>query len=195
MGAPCIRRFSSAGYIAKAEEYFSVKSRSELMFEKQSERHGLASRVTPARELLEKGGRAGISRAGFPSDPISLPLLPPGLQLLGMGTGEEQLYEHIKPVVDNANFIVKHMREKNSYNEVGAMSMRAAKGAPCAHCAPNAHLLASSSGEGQLEPGGPDPGSPLPLPHHPHASGGHTLDLPHGHLQPPTTAALCWRPL
>uniref|UniRef100_A0A672UZP4 Cholinergic receptor nicotinic delta subunit n=1 Tax=Strigops habroptila TaxID=2489341 RepID=A0A672UZP4_STRHB len=43
-GAPCIRRFSSAGYIAKAEEYFSVKSRSELMFEKQSERHGLASR-------------------------------------------------------------------------------------------------------------------------------------------------------
>uniref|UniRef100_A0A8C6JAN0 ACHD protein n=1 Tax=Melopsittacus undulatus TaxID=13146 RepID=A0A8C6JAN0_MELUD len=50
-GAPCIRRFSSAGYIAKAEEYFSVKSRSELMFEKQSERHGLASRVTPAREL------------------------------------------------------------------------------------------------------------------------------------------------
>uniref|UniRef100_A0A8B9QJP8 Cholinergic receptor nicotinic delta subunit n=1 Tax=Apteryx owenii TaxID=8824 RepID=A0A8B9QJP8_APTOW len=49
-GAPCIRRCSSAGYIAKAEEYFSVKSRSELMFEKQSERHGLASRVTPACE-------------------------------------------------------------------------------------------------------------------------------------------------
>uniref|UniRef100_A0A8C9F8J0 Cholinergic receptor nicotinic delta subunit n=1 Tax=Pavo cristatus TaxID=9049 RepID=A0A8C9F8J0_PAVCR len=49
-GAPCIRRCSSAGYIAKAEEYYSVKSRSELMFEKQSERHGLASRVTPARE-------------------------------------------------------------------------------------------------------------------------------------------------
>uniref|UniRef100_A0A8C3XEG5 Cholinergic receptor nicotinic delta subunit n=1 Tax=Cyanoderma ruficeps TaxID=181631 RepID=A0A8C3XEG5_9PASS len=49
-GAPCIRRCSSAGYIAKAEEYFSVKSRSELMFEKQSERHGLTSRVTPARE-------------------------------------------------------------------------------------------------------------------------------------------------
>uniref|UniRef100_A0A8C5U8I8 Cholinergic receptor nicotinic gamma subunit n=1 Tax=Malurus cyaneus samueli TaxID=2593467 RepID=A0A8C5U8I8_9PASS len=48
--APCIRRCSSAGYIAKAEEYFSVKSRSELMFEKQSERHGLTSRVTPARE-------------------------------------------------------------------------------------------------------------------------------------------------
>uniref|UniRef100_A0A8B9FAG5 Cholinergic receptor nicotinic delta subunit n=1 Tax=Amazona collaria TaxID=241587 RepID=A0A8B9FAG5_9PSIT len=81
-GAPCIRRFSSAGYIAKAEEYFSVKSRSELMFEKQSERHGLASRVTPARELLGKGGR------------------------------------------------------KNSYNEVGAMSMRGAEGAPCARCDP-----------------------------------------------------------
>ncbi|NXI51902.1 ACHD protein, partial [Chloroceryle aenea] len=85
-GAPCIRRCSSAGYIAKAEEYFSVKSRSELMFEKQSERHGLASRVTPAR--------------------LALP-----------DAGEEQLYEHIKPVVDSANFIVKHIQEKNSYNE------------------------------------------------------------------------------
>nr|XP_047932713.1 acetylcholine receptor subunit delta isoform X1 [Anser cygnoides] len=85
-GAPCIRRCSSAGYIAKAEEYYSVKSRSELMFEKQSERHGLASRVTPAR-------------------------------LAPAGTSEEQLYEHLKPAVDGANFIVKHMREKNSYNE------------------------------------------------------------------------------
>ncbi|XP_068262378.1 acetylcholine receptor subunit delta isoform X3 [Nyctibius grandis] len=85
-GAPCIRRCSSAGYIAKAEEYFSVKSRSELMFEKQSERHGLASRITPAR-------------------------------LAPMDVGEEQPYEHIKPIVDDANFIVKHMREKNSYNE------------------------------------------------------------------------------
>uniref|UniRef100_A0A8C5U8W8 Cholinergic receptor nicotinic gamma subunit n=1 Tax=Malurus cyaneus samueli TaxID=2593467 RepID=A0A8C5U8W8_9PASS len=51
--APCIRRCSSAGYIAKAEEYFSVKSRSELMFEKQSERHGLTSRVTPARDAQD----------------------------------------------------------------------------------------------------------------------------------------------
>lgn len=45
-----IRRSSSIGYIVKAEEYYTVKSRSELMFEKQSERHGLASRVTPASE-------------------------------------------------------------------------------------------------------------------------------------------------
>lgn len=72
-GAPCIRRFSSAGYIAKAEEYFSVKSRSELMFEKQSERHGLASRVTPAREPQPlrgdtgKSGRMGLSGGGNPS--------------------------------------------------------------------------------------------------------------------------------
>ncbi|KFW72166.1 Acetylcholine receptor subunit delta, partial [Pygoscelis adeliae] len=93
--APCIRRCSSAGYIAKAEEYFSVKSRSELMFEKQSERHGLASRVTPAREPRPLCGDRGK----------------------GGGAGEEQLYEHIKPVIDGANFIIKHMREKNSYNE------------------------------------------------------------------------------
>ncbi len=41
------RRSSSVGYIAQAEEYYSVKSRSELMFEKQSERHGMAARPTP----------------------------------------------------------------------------------------------------------------------------------------------------
>uniref|UniRef100_A0A669Q0V1 Cholinergic receptor nicotinic delta subunit n=1 Tax=Phasianus colchicus TaxID=9054 RepID=A0A669Q0V1_PHACC len=58
-GAPCIRRCSSAGYIAKAEEYYSVKSRSELMFEKQSERHGLSSRVTPAREPQPPCGNLG----------------------------------------------------------------------------------------------------------------------------------------
>lgn len=42
------RRSSSVGYIAKADEYYTVKSRSELMFEKQSERHGFTTRVTHA---------------------------------------------------------------------------------------------------------------------------------------------------
>ncbi|XP_057680846.1 acetylcholine receptor subunit delta-like isoform X1 [Corythoichthys intestinalis] len=42
------RRSSSAGYIASAEEYYSVKSRSDLMFEKQSGRHGLAARPAHA---------------------------------------------------------------------------------------------------------------------------------------------------
>lgn len=42
------RRSSSLGYIAGAEEYYSIKSRSELMFEKQSERHGFAKRPTHA---------------------------------------------------------------------------------------------------------------------------------------------------
>uniref|UniRef100_A0A8C3B1Y1 Cholinergic receptor, nicotinic, delta (muscle) n=1 Tax=Cyclopterus lumpus TaxID=8103 RepID=A0A8C3B1Y1_CYCLU len=47
------RRSSSVGYIASAEEYYSVKSRSELMFEKQSERHGLleSNRVIPSESL------------------------------------------------------------------------------------------------------------------------------------------------
>ncbi|XP_053246790.1 acetylcholine receptor subunit delta [Podarcis raffonei] len=83
-----IRRCSSVGYIAKAEEYFTVKSRSELMFEKQSERHGLASRITPARPN------------------------PHGVE----GT-QEQLYNEIKPAITGANFIVKHTRDKNDYNE------------------------------------------------------------------------------
>lgn len=47
-----VRRSSSLGYISKAEEYFSLKSRSDLMFEKQSERHGLARRLTTARGCL-----------------------------------------------------------------------------------------------------------------------------------------------
>lgn len=47
-----VRRSSSLGYISKAEEYFSLKSRSDLMFEKQSERHGLAQRLTTARGSL-----------------------------------------------------------------------------------------------------------------------------------------------
>lgn len=91
-GAPCIRRCSSAGYIAKAEEYFSVKSRSELMFEKQSERHGLTSRITPAREPQplpgtggRKGGRAGVSRIGSPSEPLSPPPLIPRFGATGHG--------------------------------------------------------------------------------------------------------------
>ncbi|TWW54292.1 Acetylcholine receptor subunit delta [Takifugu flavidus] len=44
-------RSSSVGSIASAEEYDSVKSRSELMFEKQSGRHG-----------LEKDNWSGIAR-------------------------------------------------------------------------------------------------------------------------------------
>uniref|UniRef100_A0A8D3BKX3 Acetylcholine receptor subunit delta n=1 Tax=Scophthalmus maximus TaxID=52904 RepID=A0A8D3BKX3_SCOMX len=83
------RRSSSVGYIAAAEEYYTVKSRSELMFEKQSVRHGLTTRSTPAAVVnpQEDGGLT------------------------------EQLYAEIKPAVDGANYIIKHMRNKNDYNE------------------------------------------------------------------------------
>ncbi|MBN3296678.1 ACHD protein, partial [Amia calva] len=83
------RRSSSVGYIAKADEYYSVKSRSELMFEKQSERHGMTARATPA--------------AVYKSNTE--------------GEVADQLYAEIKPAVTGANYIVKHMREKNDYNE------------------------------------------------------------------------------
>uniref|UniRef100_A0AAX7SKA9 Cholinergic receptor, nicotinic, delta (muscle) n=1 Tax=Astatotilapia calliptera TaxID=8154 RepID=A0AAX7SKA9_ASTCA len=78
------RRSSSVGYIAKADEYYTVKSRSELMFEKQSERHGFTTRVTHA---------ACTHRV------------------------TDQLYSEMKPAVDGANYIIKHMRNKNEYNE------------------------------------------------------------------------------
>ncbi|XP_053167695.1 acetylcholine receptor subunit delta isoform X2 [Hemicordylus capensis] len=83
-----IRRSSSIGYIVKAEEYFTVKSRSELMFEKQSERHGLTSRVTPARPKPQ-----------------------------GVDDMQELLYNEIKPAITGANFIVQHTRDKNNFND------------------------------------------------------------------------------
>nr|XP_020474526.1 acetylcholine receptor subunit delta [Monopterus albus] len=83
------RRSSSVGYIATAEEYYSVKSRSELMFEKQSERHGLATRPTHAA-VVKPQEDGGVT---------------------------EQLYAEIRPAVDGANYIIKHMRDKNDYNE------------------------------------------------------------------------------
>ncbi|XP_026863880.2 acetylcholine receptor subunit delta isoform X2 [Electrophorus electricus] len=83
------RRSSSVGYIAKAEEYYSMKSRSELMFEKQSERHGLATRPTPTAEYKPSGE-----------------------------TDEtKQLYDEMKPAIEGANYIVKHIENKNNYNE------------------------------------------------------------------------------
>ncbi|XP_059962826.1 acetylcholine receptor subunit delta isoform X2 [Mesoplodon densirostris] len=83
-----VRRSSSLGYISKAEEYFSLKSRSDLMFEKQSERHGLARRPTTARR-------------------------PP----VGSEQAQQELFSELKPAVDGANFIVNHMKDQNSYNE------------------------------------------------------------------------------
>nr|XP_004662306.1 acetylcholine receptor subunit delta [Jaculus jaculus] len=83
-----IRRSSSLGYISKAEEYFSLKSRSDLMFEKQSERHGLARRLTTARHPPASSEQA-----------------------------QQELFNEMKPAVDGANFIVSHMRDQNNYNE------------------------------------------------------------------------------
>ncbi|KAM6152393.1 acetylcholine receptor subunit delta isoform 2-T2 [Erethizon dorsatum] len=83
-----VRRSSSLGYISKAEEYFSLKSRSDLMFEKQSERHGLARRLTTARQPPASSEQA-----------------------------QQELFNELKPAVDGANFIVNHMRDQNNYND------------------------------------------------------------------------------
>ncbi|XP_067851285.1 acetylcholine receptor subunit delta [Heptranchias perlo] len=85
------RRSSSIGYIAKAQEYFTIKSRSELMFEKQSERHGLRTRATPT---------ISFGSSGIDNEDIS-----------------DQLYAEIKSGIDGANYIVKHIKDKNDYDE------------------------------------------------------------------------------
>ncbi|XP_021102744.1 acetylcholine receptor subunit delta isoform X3 [Heterocephalus glaber] len=83
-----VRRTSSLGYISKAEEYFSLKSRSDLMFEKQSERHGLARRLTTACQPPASSEQV-----------------------------QQELFNELKLAVDGANFIVNHMRDQNNYNE------------------------------------------------------------------------------
>uniref|UniRef100_A0A673MI55 Acetylcholine receptor subunit delta-like n=1 Tax=Sinocyclocheilus rhinocerous TaxID=307959 RepID=A0A673MI55_9TELE len=60
----------------------------ELMFEKQSERHGMAARPTPKATYTSSNG-SEVS---------------------------EQLYNEMKPAVEGANYIVKHMHDKNYYN-------------------------------------------------------------------------------
>uniref|UniRef100_A0A4W3HXM3 Cholinergic receptor, nicotinic, gamma n=1 Tax=Callorhinchus milii TaxID=7868 RepID=A0A4W3HXM3_CALMI len=85
------RRSSSVGYIAKAEEYFTIKSRSELMFEKQSQRHGMKARTTP---------KAPTANSGEKQHEIS-----------------DQFYSEIKPGIDAANYIVKHTKDTNDYDE------------------------------------------------------------------------------
>ncbi|XP_017296062.1 acetylcholine receptor subunit delta isoform X2 [Kryptolebias marmoratus] len=83
------RRASSVGYITAAEEYYSIKSRSELMFEKQSERHGFTKRPTHTA-VVKPQEEDGVT---------------------------EQLYGEIKPAVVGANYIIDHMHNKNDYNE------------------------------------------------------------------------------
>nr|AAR29367.1 acetylcholine receptor delta subunit [Hypnos monopterygius] len=85
-----LRRSSSVGYISKAQEYFNIKSRSELMFEKQSERHGLVPRVTP--------------RIGFGNNNENI-------------AASDQLHDEIKSGIDSTNYIVEQIKEKNAYDE------------------------------------------------------------------------------
>lgn len=40
---------------------------------------------------------------------------------------QEQLYSEVKPAIDGANFIIKHTRDKNDYNEVGVPGQAAAQ--------------------------------------------------------------------
>ncbi|XP_072111288.1 acetylcholine receptor subunit delta isoform X1 [Mobula birostris] len=87
-----LRRSSSIGYISKAQEYFNIKSRSELMFEKQSERHGLTPRATPTI--------AGFRSSGNDNMDIS-----------------DQLHAEIKSGIEGTNCIVKHIKDQNAYDE------------------------------------------------------------------------------
>ncbi|ELK17105.1 Acetylcholine receptor subunit delta [Pteropus alecto] len=114
-----IRRSSSLGYISKAEEYFSLKSRSDLMFEKQSARHGLAQRLTTARGspvawgLFGPAVGGGVGAGLMPTSGLTSTGRPPA----GSEQAQEELFSELKPAVDGANFIVNHMRDQNSYNE------------------------------------------------------------------------------
>lgn len=121
--AALVRRSSSLGYISKAEEYFSLKSRSDLMFEKQSARHGLAQRLTTARGspvawgLFGPAVGGGVGAGLTPTSGLASTGQPPA----GSEQAQEELFSELKPAVDGANFIVNHMRDQNSYNEVSSL--------------------------------------------------------------------------
>lgn len=112
-----VRRSSSLGYISKAEEYFSLKSRSDLMFEKQSERHGLARRLTTARGSQWLGVWPHHGRWGGRAH-ARLGSVSSGQPPAGSEQAQHDLFSELKPAVEGANFIVSHMRDQNNYNEV-----------------------------------------------------------------------------
>ncbi|KAF5919361.1 hypothetical protein HPG69_010762 [Diceros bicornis minor] len=112
-----VRRSSSLGYISKAEEYFSLKSRSDLMFEKQSERHGLARRLTTARGSLVACGLAQPWEVRGARLMSTSGLVSTGRPPAGSEQAQQELFSELKPAVDGANFIVNHMRDQNNYNE------------------------------------------------------------------------------
>ena len=118
-----VRRSSSLGYISKAEEYFLLKSRSDLMFEKQSERHGLARRLTTARGSPCGLGLWPVRAVGGGLGPGLMPssgLVSTGRPPAGSEQAQQELFSQLKPAVDGANFIVNHMRDQNNYNEVSS---------------------------------------------------------------------------
>ncbi|XP_032813844.2 acetylcholine receptor subunit delta isoform X2 [Petromyzon marinus] len=92
-GAPGLgpRRRSSLGLIATAEEYVHVKARSELMFERMSERHGLVTRRTPA---VRHAVADGVEQQQA-----------------------ELLLQLLRPAVQGALVIAQHTRDKNLHGE------------------------------------------------------------------------------
>ena len=115
-----VRRSSSLGYISKAEEYFSLKSRSDLMFEKQSERHGLSQRLTTARGCPAAWSAVGRGRRGGGGLCTHLWPVPTGRPPAGSEQAQQELFSELKPAVEGANFIVGHVRDQNNYSEVSS---------------------------------------------------------------------------
>lgn len=90
----------------------------------------------------------------------------------------DQLYGEIKPALDGANYIVKHMHNKNDYNEV----RREDSGKKKMDRFRKFNLSFVVSGEGQLERDRPDGGPALPLPHHSGDDARHHHRLSDGNL-------------
>lgn len=68
-------------------------------------------------EAWPAGGRwAGIDTTAAPW-PMSTGRPPASSEQV-----QQELFNEVKPAVDGANFIVNHMRDQNSYNEVSDLS-------------------------------------------------------------------------
>lgn len=106
----------------------------------------------------------------------------------------EQLYAEIKPAVDGANYIIKHMRNKNDYNEVTTVTRPQTASGDRTFTPRRVLILSVSTGEGQLERDRPYRGPALPLPRHSGDDLRHHHHLPDGNLQLPSSSALQRRP-
>lgn len=93
------------GYISQGRGVLLTKSRSDLMFEKQSELHGLARRLTTARESPVAGVWPIHGRWGKAHSCPPLAWCPQASPQQALSRAQQGALQQLKPAADGANLI------------------------------------------------------------------------------------------